>query len=595
MEAPRGMPLLSGPPPPPSDSGRAEIACRKCNKEFNIIFTRARRCNHCGYSYCHSCTDFQALMPRAVRAGANAGYDVVPVCAFCADVLSITATPRAALRRAPLAKLKAYATAYGLRDAQRALEKDELVDAIVAARGQNGCLPLENERFYRQHAVPRHAAGARPRGLFAPRGGSAPPPARPPRAPRPEFARPDLGEGAGGWGGEGRGVGGRGVGLGEGESFSRSTPGGPSQEAPGGPSFADGWAEARREAAQGRAGGTAQGRAGGTAQGRPPQPPPPQSRPGGAAARPGGGGAEAGTPRPAPNTSTRPSPNSSTRPAPAPPAPPRPPSPPNSSTRPAPAPQAPPRPPSPPPLDALLDLDARGALPALGVGVLKAILRAQHVPLGQVLEKGELVGRVRALVAEERRVRAERERWEGGEGGEGEGEGEGEGVGDGEHGGAGAAHEARGLAGERGSPKPPSPTPGEQPPGPRATEGAPGPRATEGAPGPRAPGQAPSPPTSSPGPTTANPKPKPAAASASFADRPAPSSFADRPAPSSFADRPGLCVVCQDEDAVLAIVDCGHLALCAACAARIMRSTRECPLCRTRIVTEGRLLRIFRA
>ncbi|KAI3998372.1 hypothetical protein K525DRAFT_275257 [Schizophyllum commune Loenen D] len=88
MNPPRGMPLLSGPPPPPSDTGRAEIACRKCNKEFNIIFTRARRCNHCGYSYCHSCSDYQALMPRETRSGTNAGYDPAPVCAFCIEMLN---------------------------------------------------------------------------------------------------------------------------------------------------------------------------------------------------------------------------------------------------------------------------------------------------------------------------------------------------------------------------------------------------------------------------------------------------------------------------------------------------------------------------
>ena len=38
-----------------------------------------------------------------------------------------------------------------------------------------------------------------------------------------------------------------------------------------------------------------------------------------------------------------------------------------------------------------------------------------------------------------------------------------------------------------------------------------------------------------------------------------------------------------------------HLAMCRACSDLIMNSTRECPLCRTRIVTEARLLRIFKA
>ena len=44
----RGLPLLSGLPPPNNDVSRAEIACRKCNKEFNILFTRKCKCNHCG-------------------------------------------------------------------------------------------------------------------------------------------------------------------------------------------------------------------------------------------------------------------------------------------------------------------------------------------------------------------------------------------------------------------------------------------------------------------------------------------------------------------------------------------------------------------
>lgn len=60
------------------------------------------------------------------------------------------------------------------------------------------------------------------------------------------------------------------------------------------------------------------------------------------------------------------------------------------------------------------------------------------------------------------------------------------------------------------------------------------------------------------------------------------------------ADRPGLCVVCQDEESCIAIIDCGHLCMCRACSDLVMNSTRECPLCRTRIVTDARLLRIYR-
>lgn len=56
----------------------------------------------------------------------------------------------------------------------------------------------------------------------------------------------------------------------------------------------------------------------------------------------------------------------------------------------------------------------------------------------------------------------------------------------------------------------------------------------------------------------------------------------------------GLCVVCQDEEATLAAVDCGHLCMCPHCSDLIMATTQECPLCRTRIVTKQRLIRIYR-
>ena len=74
----------------------------------------------------------------------------------------------------------------------------------------------------------------------------------------------------------------------------------------------------------------------------------------------------------------------------------------------------------------------------------------------------------------------------------------------------------------------------------------------------------------------------------------------------------GLCVICQDEAATIAIIDCGyvlmgdwrillfscslfrHLAMCRDCSGLVMKSSRRCPLCRTSIITEARLLRIFK-
>ncbi|KAF8843826.1 EF-hand [Paxillus ammoniavirescens] len=58
--------------------------------------------------------------------------------------------------------------------------------------------------------------------------------------------------------------------------------------------------------------------------------------------------------------------------------------------------------------------------------------------------------------------------------------------------------------------------------------------------------------------------------------------------------RSGLCVICQDEEANVAIVDCGHLALCRTCSEMVLASTKKCPLCRTQIARKAQLLRIFK-
>jgi len=62
----------------------------------------------------------------------------------------------------------------------------------------------------------------------------------------------------------------------------------------------------------------------------------------------------------------------------------------------------------------------------------------------------------------------------------------------------------------------------------------------------------------------------------------------------SVVERSGLCIICQDEEANMVVVDCGHLAMCRSCSDLVMNSSRECPMCRTRIVTPQRLLRVFR-
>ncbi|KAA1472084.1 hypothetical protein DENSPDRAFT_777654 [Dentipellis sp. KUC8613] len=457
-----GMPLLSGPPPPPHHSSRAEMSCRKCNKEFNIIFTRSRKCNHCGYSYCSSCADYQALLPRQ---GPDTGYDVVPVCAFCIENLTITAGGRSYLKGLPLARLKRYADAYNIK-VDGVLEKDDLVQRIMSVRGQNGCLPQANEDFYRKRSVPSRQT-ARPRGLFSRTMDYArqppEPDARPSHPPsgfssqsqRPRYAQPS------------------------GDPPHSPRPQYPQNSNP------------------------------------PPQPPRPNtayppSRPAGAA-----------------STASSAAPS---RPASA-------------------APHAAPQPP--PTLDALLAMSDED-IARLSISTLKSVLFQNHVNARLLLEKGELVARVKTLIdnerrerardaairareeeeanarAEENRLRVEQEARERTELERARAES--------------AASAGNAEAGEHVHPDVPAQTTPSVPP----------------------------------------------------ASTPAPPPVAPSPSAIAALERDGLCVICQDEEANIAIVDCGHLAMCRACSELIMSSTRECPLCRTRIVTEARLLRIFK-
>ncbi|KAJ8589668.1 hypothetical protein M405DRAFT_738212, partial [Rhizopogon salebrosus TDB-379] len=99
-------------------------------KEFIIVFTRSTRCNHCGYSYCMSCADHQALMPRR---GTASGYDQVHVCAFCIEFLDITASSKTRLKTLQLSKFRRYVDAYSI-PVKGPIDKNDLVDAIIAAR-----------------------------------------------------------------------------------------------------------------------------------------------------------------------------------------------------------------------------------------------------------------------------------------------------------------------------------------------------------------------------------------------------------------------------------------------------------------------------
>ncbi|KAG8691969.1 hypothetical protein FRC11_000843 [Ceratobasidium sp. 423] len=102
----------------------------------------------------------------------------------------------------PLAHLKAYLNAYGLRGPAHAVEKEDYVRAVLDARQNNGCLPKVNEDYYRRHSIPQ-PTGERPKGFLArmaesfsdfvdslpqpdlPSHAPPPPPVPPRQAPRP--------------------------------------------------------------------------------------------------------------------------------------------------------------------------------------------------------------------------------------------------------------------------------------------------------------------------------------------------------------------------------------------------------------------------
>ncbi|KIJ61546.1 hypothetical protein HYDPIDRAFT_42521, partial [Hydnomerulius pinastri MD-312] len=558
----QGIPLLSGPPPTPAPPEAS--SCRKCGKEFNIIFTRQRKCMHCGYGYCSSCTDYQALMPRR---GPTHGHDIVPVCGFCIELLNVTALGKTQLKGLPLAKLRRYVDAYNIQ-VKGPIDKNDLVDAVLAARTPQGCLPTVNEAYYRRHSVPKHnpssstssgsshpSAATRARNLFS-RGTTS----------SSSHTSSSNTSTAGSTGGR--------------TYHNTSTTSNTSTSTRTDSSFPRPDLDPRRQRqAQGtpsRA-STPRSPASDASRARTTSVPlnPRTTRP---------AGAQPNIPRPT-SSYGAPRPPTGTRASSA-----------SASTQPTPS-------PAPPPLSTLITLP-RSSLAALSVGTLKKILwdARVRVPPG-VVEKDELVERVWALVEEERRKGNEANAEDGdadfyddqGDEMDGVEEGDreeevvvemvdpesevrtdalhererennatGEQVQSPEMGGAshvdgdvemsGPEHEEH-LAAPEISPDISSP---------------------QDASSSQIPMSSPSPQPPSPSRTPAKAKPHP------------------RPAKQSDAERSGLCVICQDEEANIAIVDCGHLAMCRSCSDLVLASSRECPLCRTRIVTEARLLRIFK-
>ncbi|KAK7054707.1 hypothetical protein VNI00_003170 [Paramarasmius palmivorus] len=298
-------------------------------------------------------------MPRASQ---QSGYDSMNVCAFCIEFLQITAAGKGQLKTMPLSKLKKYAAAYHIK-IDHAVEKDDVIEALMAVRQPNGCLPPANEAFYRNYSVPNRSS-SRPRGLFSSRPAPSPnPPNAPPRPSqrtRPEFARPDL--------------------------APDPPPVPPRPQQNNQYNYQPRYSSQPPHSQSYRPHYT-----------QPPPPPPQSSRPG-PYQRPSASRSShnlnTGMP---PRTPPRPRASSTHRPT----------SSPSSSSRPTSAPPAPP----PPSLDELVNMD-ESLIASLPISALKQVLFDNHVNARLILEKSELVKRVVGLIEDEKRERVERERRE---------------------------------------------------------------------------------------------------------------------------------------------------------------------------------------
>ncbi|GJJ15034.1 hypothetical protein Clacol_009308 [Clathrus columnatus] len=86
------------------------------------------------------------------RTPPDSGYELVPVCAYCMEMLTITSSNKNKLRHLPMSQLRTYMKAYNIRAPGTAVEKDDLVDAILKSKSNNGCLHPFHEGDGNRHA-----------------------------------------------------------------------------------------------------------------------------------------------------------------------------------------------------------------------------------------------------------------------------------------------------------------------------------------------------------------------------------------------------------------------------------------------------------
>ncbi|KAJ2608637.1 hypothetical protein H4S08_004376 [Coemansia sp. RSA 1365] len=124
-------------------------ACLSCGVTFGF-FRRKNNCVNCGQVVCSDCLESKWYLPKYGLKGP------VGCCRMCNRNLHMSLKGRTELGRCSVRELRAYLTAYGLYNPSTMIEKGDLVAAIY----NSSPVPQINERHYR-NSLPKPSPSAK--------------------------------------------------------------------------------------------------------------------------------------------------------------------------------------------------------------------------------------------------------------------------------------------------------------------------------------------------------------------------------------------------------------------------------------------------
>ncbi|KAJ2082455.1 hypothetical protein H4R24_001554 [Coemansia sp. RSA 988] len=132
----------------PLERGRYS-ACPSCGVTFGL-FRRKNNCVNCGQVVCSDCLESKWYLPKY-------GLKVpLPCCRMCNCNLHMSLKGKAELGRCPVRELRAYLIAYNLYKPSTMIEKSDLVAAIY----DSSPVPQINEQYFRD-TLPKPSAAAK--------------------------------------------------------------------------------------------------------------------------------------------------------------------------------------------------------------------------------------------------------------------------------------------------------------------------------------------------------------------------------------------------------------------------------------------------